>query len=832
MLQPSANASNISFRFSGDTFSGNEASGGHGGGAFLVLPIDSPLLPDNVDPEIVVPRAWKYLNNSNRFDGVAFSNNAADCERCTGGALYVSGGLLVLRNNCSFVRNAAGFLGGALLVAASSTMAHIERSRFVNNTAPRGGAAIYSLAGGELSLVGSCFQVDGSSSPTFLDIPQGGDAISIFEPTASCAPGHMFINETMPPYTEEIDPWGFVNVTTWALSCVACPADSYSLWGANITNGNLSDIPCLRCPDYADCSLGGAQVFGSPGYWCGSSAEGNIACLVCPQGYCKSRKGWLWNEMCGGFRGGLLCGECSSGYGEAFGTSECVPDEECDPSHGWWLFLMASGLGLLCVTLLVWIPVGHRSLWKSLVYFMQVATLVVTADGNDLITDNDTANGILNGILASFALDPSVLGIHMKLCPWSGLTAVQKMALGYVLPLTLFAELAIAGGLHASCSKAWRWWRRRKRMEPRELLPLLDDDAQLSEAEGTDEREEIHVVVRARAVLLSQENDVVAAEEEEENYIPSSTTQDNTNNNNDQPLLSRYAAGTMALLLLTYESFTSVTMDLLHCVRYDDDGSLILFRAGYRSCFSTWWQIGLLLFLIAGLVPFPALLLALRWIVRNKIFHSSWHATGSAILSVLEGPYARDRRWWESWSLFRRLVLIALATFVLDPLGRALALFLCCLLVLWMHLGAHPFLDRRHDRVETVFLSDLVLIAALHIPQATAHHLGTLLDPDTVSMLSYTQSALLLLPLVYSFLVAFLMCGHSSVRLLRDATPVDEGRSDRDGDEGTTPAPTWFGAAMRWIAFQVFLLEVGGHDSPRFKTKREEMSATHIIGDS
>jgi len=45
-------------------------------------------------------------------------------------------------------------------------------------------------------------------------------------------------------------------------------------------------------------------------------------------------------------------------------------------------------------------------------------------------------------------------------------------------------------------------------------------------------------------------------------------------------------------------------------------------------------------------------------------------------------------------------------------IGRAIALFGGCLFVLLTHLGTHPY-ERRHDRIETVFLSDLVLITVL-----------------------------------------------------------------------------------------------------------------------
>jgi len=50
---------------------------------------------------------------------------------------------------------------------------------------------------------------------------------------------------------------------------------------------------------------------------------------------------------------------------------------------------------------------------------MQIAALVVTANGQGLVGSDDTASGVLNGVLTFFVLDPDILGIHVGVCPWS-----------------------------------------------------------------------------------------------------------------------------------------------------------------------------------------------------------------------------------------------------------------------------------------------------------------------------------------------------------------------------------------------------------------------------
>ncbi len=843
LLQKSAYASDVSLSFSGDVFKSNNANGGDGGGAFIVMPIDQPFVSSDLDPEVVVVRGWNYSNNVNRFDDVTFRGNAAACSRCTGGGLYVSSGLLILANKCKFEENDAGFWGGGLSLSGSSTMAIINESSFVHNTAPAGGTAIYSLAGGKFSLSSPSFEVGSENmTSTFLDIPQGPDSLSLMSPNVLCPHGHMFVNNTIGPYTEEIDPWGFVNVSTWLVACRACPSNQYSLQAAHIIDGQLANnFSCLECPDYAECSQGGATVFALPGYWCGSFGpeEDEIGCLVCPLGYCQSETLLPWDEACTGNRTGTLCGECSEGYSEAWGTSACVAEGECGFSrNSWcWLILLALAFGLIYVVLLVWLPVGDHPLWKSLLYFMQIAALVVTANGQALVGSDDTASGVLNGVLTFFVLDPDVLGIHVGVCPWSGLTAVQKMASGYLLPVTLFVELALIGGGHLLWSLWWFRWRKRRRNERGSMSRRLSENGEEEEEVKDLHLQDMRVVVSTRPTLLTREKSVVGQEEEDysdDDISATPTSEDRSSLR--RALLARYGAGTIALTLVTYESFTSITMDLLHCVRSVgvDDNSLVLFRAGTEACFS-WWQIVLLILLGTLLVPFPISLVLLRWLIRSRTWLQ--HSTlGKAILMVLERPYARHYKWWESWGMFRRLALITLATFVLDPLGRAIGLFGGCLFALLMHLGARPYQDNRHNRVETIFLSDLVLIAALDIPQATTQHLGSSLDNITLSMFIYTQSVLLLLPLAYCFLVVSLMLGTSLIgalisRCRKNRANVSSDAAaynlyTEDDDRGTTSSTSSaLVAVLRWICAQVFLLEWNDH---LHFNKREDVFGPHM----
>jgi len=193
---------------------------------------------------------------------------------------------------------------------------------------------VFSFAGGPLVFNSSSFSVTEGGTQPFFAVPEGGTQLSLIDNSVSCPMGNAFVNDTPPSFEAEIPPWGLVIVNSIALQ--------YSLQAGALRDDILTNITCLDCPDYANCSLGGTQVFGLPGYWCGSFGEEEIACLGCPLGYCQSETLFPWNETCTGYRTGVLCGGCYEGYSEAWGTSECFPEEECALSKSWWLLLFAS----------------------------------------------------------------------------------------------------------------------------------------------------------------------------------------------------------------------------------------------------------------------------------------------------------------------------------------------------------------------------------------------------------------------------------------------------------------------------------------------------------
>ncbi len=487
-----------------------------------------------------------------------------------------------------------------------------------------------------------------------------------------------------------VETWSAGRGVPHITECSVCPNGKYRIAAATCSDHEPA-VSCYECPKTANCLTEGrgSSVLSLAGYWCGqlADAQSRLDCTACPDGYCSSDEARPWNESCLSSRRGTLCGECAADHSEAVGTDECVPDTECNAAR--WLVPAVFAIGSAYVVLVVWLPINHHPLWKSITYFMQTVPLVSSPD-----------NALLRATTAVFALDPSILGVHVTACPWPGLSAVEKMTTDYVLPVVLLLELVVMLAAH------------------RLVLWL---------------RERLGAPSARRCANNHASTNYVGIDSDDDHHAHGSE-------------YARYVGALTALVLLMYEGVTSATMDLLNCVPWD--GALRLFRAGYVTCYAA-WQYPLFAVLGGVLVPFPLLLLILRRWLSSRQRRRGSSAWGWAVLHVLEGPYTRERAWWESVGMLRRLALLAVATFVPDPMWRALGLAAGCFVVLLSHAYLRPYADRYYGWAETLFLCDLTLVAVLQIPQATYAALGQPFDGAAAEAVSYLQEALALLPLAF-----------------------------------------------------------------------------------
>jgi len=415
-------------------FRNNSSPESSGGALIIVYPPEEPFVVDPTVAYYVQPRMWHYTGNINHLYNVTFIENSVSCDGCSGGAMFIEHGQTFVHNS-TFEGNRADLFGGAILVGGASTEFTVFNTTLRENNASGGGSEIFSFAAGRLAIIGSSFEIS-EEEGIFFEVPAGGEVL-LTHSEVSCSAGNQFEWAYVPPYPVPISPWGLVNVTTTTMSCTPCLPGTYNLEGGGLsTEGETLAIACHPCPGFADCSRGGADVYSLPGYWCGIRDDdpSMLECIQCPYSFCYENEAHPWEEMCDLNREGVLCGECAPGYEEAFGTEKCVPEEECT---AYWFVPVVLLAGFGYVGLLVLFPVTDHPLWKSITYFLQVIPLIVTLHDR-----------VLMGIIAFFAFDFSRLGANVGICPWTGLTGVQKIATDYMIPIILLLELALIAAVH------------------------------------------------------------------------------------------------------------------------------------------------------------------------------------------------------------------------------------------------------------------------------------------------------------------------------------------------------------------------------------------------
>ena len=218
------------------------------------------------------------------------------------------------------------------------------------------------------------------------------------------------------------------------------------------------------------------------------------------------------------------------------------------------------------------------------------------------------------------------------------------------------------------------------------------------------------------------------------------------------PFVGPYIGGILQTILLGYATLVSVSFDLLRCVPIGSEKRL--FYDGNVECFQ-WWQYILIVFIAMSFAPFVFVLLwgpiklfrgsisagkfllaccfplpyLLYWVFaffteRNDSVDSSTDQDSMIMIfveRVLYEPFKRPEDGsklslsWESVMIGRRLILIILRTFVLDPVSRLLTMTFFCVLFLLHHVLTHPFRDRMANTLETISLLSLVLLGTVNV---------------------------------------------------------------------------------------------------------------------
>ena len=245
----------------------------------------------------------------------------------------------------------------------------------------------------------------------------------------------------------------------------------------------------------------------------------------------------------------------------------------------------------------------------------------------------------------------------------------------------------------------------------------------------------------------------------------------NTLRQKDKPKLIHYMAVFMEVLLLGYMS-----LKLMHCVSVGSKNRL--FIDGNVPCLQ-WWQYTLLGYIAVFVLPFTLVLywgssklytssvkareflaacmfplpFLIYWLYRSIRDRGAENESGSNqevdkhVSKILYGPFRppnsanKGTLYWESVLIGRRLILVALHTFITDAMLRGICMTSACFMMTIHHLLKNPYKVPLANKAETLSLTVLTLITAINLPKATLFSFGIEKSTDSLETIKYQYRA-------------------------------------------------------------------------------------------
>jgi hypothetical protein len=491
------------------------------------------------------------------------------------------------------------------------------------------------------------------------------------------------------------------------------------LGGGEWTNGGNESSSCIACPYGGDCSRGGQDVGAQAGFFgVADAVTGDLAFTLCAPAYCCANTSGFCGayDACVGNRTGMLCGECAAGYSEVLGSPLCRATSGCSDLA--WFAPLCLTLGSLLAGYFLLAGSDSSGTVNILTYFYQIAPFMQL----DSSGAASAMTAISTWMYELFQLQPgggSSAGVCIR-----GMTAVQKEAFYFLLPLFVFVPLlALVFALRSAKRSGWDGGSCCSLAVPKlvrlRLRPVLQRDVRVS-----------------------------------------------------------FSAAMLKLGLYTYSIVALHALVLLRCVPIAGLPGIYLLTAAYVECYQPWQK--LLIFLVVLLFAAP---LMLGWI----LWRSAQGAVASPLVDMMAAPYRDGAAYWESVLLCFRMLVVVVYTAVTNAVVALLSLSLFSMLQLIVHLRYRPFRTNSAQDLQTFCIACLAMLATLSFPPATLTMNASAVVSSTAGFLNafgVLQFVLLVLPLV--FLSANRVWMFLTVR--RNNIPLIPEGGSSDKERVTTPS--------------------------------------------
>jgi hypothetical protein len=464
----------------------------------------------------------------------------------------------------------------------------------------------------------------------------------------------------------------------------------------------------------------------------------------------------------------LLCSLCLPGYSAVFGSASC---RKCPNSNTLYIVgIFAMSFLMLIVYARLPLRPSSRGIFVVTSFFFQTVGMVTLYMRDSIYAYPKVVTGLFELNLSPF---PGI-------CVVSGLKDIDKLWLNFSSPFILIFSFFAATGIYilavpctpsvcdlrsiryslsCLCPVNDRKTTARQRRAVTEGADMVAD-----EQENADQPQGPHrrLIQRNASMGLKEERYAKIAQSQSSVFI--------------------------ILLLLCYSSFLRTTMELLDCIEVGEFGLRLYAAAEDLKCYDT-QQVYLVIYLGVVLIPFPFVTeLYRRHLKAKQERYRSWQtndigdenggtdpgsveSAGSSLarengcqelgpneqmyLDIFQMPFKPQYPYWQSVTMFRRLVVISAHTFLRNyPFNRWLVINLLLIGILCSHITTKPFRMEIDNTMETVSLSSLTIFSILsttfHAVRTSGH-----VSASTVQSSYIIAEGLLVLLVTVAFTVHF-----------------------------------------------------------------------------
>ena len=604
---------------------------------------------------------------------------------------------------------------------------------------------------------------------------------------------------------------------TFIFKCVRCKFTSYNvkeISGINIDKRSHiiehNSTICYPCPYQASCIN---EIRSRGNYWGISNSSGAVTFLICPPSYCCSSLAKCTSyDTCAENRMGRLCGDCANGHSlSLLGHNQCAPSMNCIVKLFWFGYALAVVMICLFVMYNKEVVTFLKSVITKKCRQEHFNTRMVSFSGADNETESQYE-----------LLLPDVVAGENSSRKQANISGLFKIAFFFYQTASIIRINASAKSMYNVppiidlLTSLFNVKITIQSSNTVNVCPLNTKEKMILEAVRTS------LVITCLLLLLlvicvtccvkklwkrgkEVSRKSITSESENSNIGDPMNANDSPETSVKIPIMIRLKGAYVQLLLIGYAGIAVFCLQGVNCIFID--GLPCLYLQASVVCYQ-YWQYMLFVFISTWVVPFPisiyvgccllreneinintflfiitfppaTLYHLIKSYMRNstedrqQMLPQSLQETDH-IMSILNEPFQSQdnnnsqntgyRLIWEPVLIVRRLVLVAVSTFIIPPMEKLYPVAVLLLMFTLHDMFVRPYANKRLNAIQLVSMQLLCLLTFINLFWAFSNDIDISQEQSPQyyqlgKVFLYLEMFILLLPLIILICVVIFKSG-------------------------------------------------------------------------